>query len=231
MDTATRVRTRLTETRTARKALSDEERSHYERVIASGAETLTTDFVLLSKIVVQREQVRGADGEPIRDKYVYTAATYKGHAIADDKGVFPVKLNTREQHVREVEQAHDKNLYWYRNPSRAGSSSVVVPYLYKDEWRAMCPDFIFFTKRGDGVEMNIIDAHGTHLGDAQAKLLGLARYAEPHGEAFGRIEAVAEIDGRYRVVDMQQQEVVRNAVKNASSTVGVYSLDVATDYS
>lgn len=230
MDAATRVKTLLTETRTARKALSDEERSHYERVIASGAEPLTTDFVLPSKIMVQREQVRDADGEPIRDKYVYTAATYTGHVIADDKGVFPVELNTWEQHVLETEQAHDKNLFWYRNPSRAGSSSVVVPYLYEDEWRAMCPDFIFFTKRGDGVEMNVIDPHGAHLGDALAKLQGLARYAERHGEAFGRIEAVAEIDGTYRVLDMQQ-EVVRNAVKNASSAVSVYSSNLATDYS
>lgn len=72
--------------------------------------------------------------------------------------------------------------------------------------------------------------HGAHLGDALAKLQGLARYAERHGEAFGRIEAVAEIDGTYRVLDMQQ-EVVRNAVKNASSAVSVYTSDVATDYS
>lgn len=230
MDAATRVKTLLTETRTARKALSDEERSHYERVIASGAEPLTTDFVLPSRIMVQREQVRGADGEPVCDKYVYTAPTYTGHVIADDKGVFPVELNTWEQHVLDAEKAHDENLYWYRNPSRAGSSSVVVPYLYEDEWRAMCPDFIFFTQRGDDVEMSIIDPHGAHLGDALAKLQGLARYAERYGEAFGRIEAVAEIDGTYRVLDMQQ-EVVRNAVKNATSAVGVYSSDVATDYS
>lgn len=230
MDAATRVKTLLTETRTARKALSDEKRSHYERVITSGAEPLTTDFVLPSKIMVQREQERGADGEPLRNKYVYTAPTYMGHVIADKEGLFPVELNTWEQHVLDTEQAHDKHLYWYRNPSRAGSSSVVVPYLYEDEWRAMCPDFIFFTKRGDDVEMNIVDPHGAHLGDALAKLQGLARYAERHGGAFGRIEAVAEIDGTYRVLDMQQ-EVVRNAVKNANSAVSVYSSDVATDYS
>ncbi|MCQ9343552.1 hypothetical protein [Corynebacterium kozikiae] len=195
VDAATRMRTLLTETRTARKALSDEERSQYEHIITSGAEPLRTDFVLLSKIMVQHEQERAADGELVRDKYVYTAATYTGCVIADGNGKLPVELNTWEQHVLETEQAHDKHLFWYRNPSRAGSSSVVVPYFYEDEWRTMCPDFIFSTKRGDDLEMNIIDPHGAHLSDALAKLQGLACYAERHGEAFGRIEAVAEIDG------------------------------------
>ncbi len=105
-------------------------------------------------------------------------------------------------------------------------TSDTVGDTYEDEWRAMCPDFIFFTQRGDEHYRPSRRAFGRRAGEIQ----GLARYAERHGEAFGRIEAVAEIDGTYRVLDMQQ-EVVRNAVKNATSAVSVYSSDVATDYS
>lgn len=229
LDAATRVRTLLDETRAARKGLSDEQRAPYERVITSGAEPLTTDFVLPSKIMVQRNQVKDPDGNPIKDKYVYIDDTYTGHVIGDMDGLFPAELNSWERHVLDVEQHRDGEVYWYRNPSRAGASSVVVPYIIDDEWRAMCPDFIFFTARESGVEVSIVDPHGAHLGDALAKLQGLARYAEKHGSAFGRIESVAEVDGTYRVLDMQMERV-RDAVNEAESANQVFASDVAHDY-
>lgn len=229
MDAATKVKTLLDETRTARKRLSDEQRAHYERVITSGAVPLTNDFVLPRKIMVQRNQVKDAGGVLVPKKFLYTDTTYTGHVIADSEGLFPVDLNSWEKHVLKVEQARDDKVYWYRNPSRAGASSLVVPYIINDEWRAMCPDFIFFTVRDGEVEMSIVDPHGAHLGDALAKLRGLAHYAKLHGDAFARIESVAEVGGKYRVLDMQL-EAVRKAVFTAESANQVFTSQAANAY-
>ena len=48
-----------------------------------------------------------------------------------------------------------------------------------------------------------------------------AEYAQAHGDAFGRIEAVAEIDGQLRVLDMKN-DVVRASVHAAQDAESLY---------
>ena len=68
---------------------------------------------------------------------------------------------------------------------------------------------------------DIVDPHGHHLADSLPKLLGLARYAEENGEIYGRIEAVSEVDGSYRRLDLKKPEV-RSAVAGAASAKAAY---------
>ena len=48
------------------------------------------------------------------------------------------------------------------------------------------------------------------------KLKGLAQYAETHDKSYRRIEAVAEIDGNFRVLDLTD-DTVRAEILNAES--------------
>jgi hypothetical protein len=62
------------------------------------------------------------------------------------------------------------------------------------------------------------------------KLKALARFAGTYGDAFHRIEALAEVDGRMRVVDMKL-EAAREAVLFGNQTAAdVYRSRVAVDY-
>lgn len=61
------------------------------------------------------------------------------------------------------------------------------------EYKMVRPDFIFFAIQQDGaVIADIVDPHGTYLGDALPKLKGLAKCAEKHARTYRRFESVAE---------------------------------------
>ena len=77
--------------------------------------------------------------------------------------------------------------------------------------------------------VDIVDPHGFHLADALPKLQGLAHYAEAHSHAFRRIEAVVELNGKLRVLDLTRTQV-RQAVMVASSAEAVYKSVAAGDY-
>lgn len=94
----------------------------------------------------------------------------------------------------------------------------------------MRPDFLIAAETSDGaIAVDIVDPHSIHLTDALPKLLGLARYAAAHPKDFRRIEAVAEVGGRLRVLDLTRVEV-RQAIAGASSAKNVYESAVAGDF-
>lgn len=77
--------------------------------------------------------------------------------------------------------------------------------------------------------MDIVDPHSIHLADALPKLQGLARYSEAHPQSYRRIEAVAETDGKLRVLDLTRPEV-RKAITSASDAKSLYKSALAGDY-
>ena len=119
----------------------------------------------------------------------------------DEGGQFPLtSLNNWEREVVLAELARPNVRGWYRNPSRAAVDSLGI--AYRDDtgnWRSMHPDFVFFHEVGGRVVASILDPHGHH--DALMKLKALARFAGTYGEAFHRIEALTEVDGRMKVID------------------------------
>ncbi|MDD9943216.1 MAG: DEAD/DEAH box helicase family protein [Myxococcales bacterium] len=155
------------------------------------------------------------------------------HLMADDDGQFPLtSLNSWERDVVRAELARPNVCGWYRNPSRAAVDSLGVAYRDDDtgNWRSMHPDFVFFHEVSGKVVASILDPHGHHLDDAPMKLKALAKYAEEFGRAFHRIEALAEIDGRMRVLDLKD-EAVRLAVLHDQKTAAeIYRSNVAVDF-
>jgi hypothetical protein len=119
--------------------------------------------------------------------------------------------------------------FWYRNPQQPGQSSLGIAYIEDEQFKIVRPDFIFFAEQEGKVVVDLVDPHGLHLADALPKLHGLAAYANEHANAYRRIEAVAEVSGKLRVLDLTRADV-RAAVLGASSAKSLFEGMLATDY-
>ena len=130
-----------------------------------------------------------------------------------------------------AELHREGNIAWYRNPDRAAQESLGATYEDGDEMKIVRPDFVFFSRLVDGtIAADIVDPHSTHLAEALPKLKGLAKYAEMNGGCYRRIESVAEIDGRYRALDLTKDNV-RAKVQAATSAKSLYSSSDGSDFS
>lgn len=214
----------LTETRVARKGLSDERQAEYDRL--EGMSSQPERISLTSPKVGQADrQAREKDGTermlPVR----------RMHLMAADDGTCPIDLNDWERQVVDSEATQPGFKGWYRNPARATRESLAV--AYKDgsgEWKAMRPDFLFFGTNHTGqVVVDLVDPHGHHLADALPKLRGLAKFAERFEADLRRIESVAETDGHMRVLDLTKPQV-RRAIQDATDAKSLYASGVASDY-
>jgi hypothetical protein len=120
--------------------------------------------------------------------------------------------------------------FWYRNPQQPGQSSLGIAYLSAGQYGIVRPDFIFFSALEDGtVVADIVDPHGLYLADALPKLQGIARYAETHAKIYRRIESVAEVLGKLRVIDLTSEEV-RKCIAKATDAASLFLGGLAKDY-
>ena len=154
------------------------------------------------------------------------------HLMSDVDGQFPLtSLNNWERKIVQAELSRSNVRGWYRNPSRAAVDSLGIAYRdLTGNWRSMHPDFVFFHEIGGKFVASIIDPHGHHLDDALMKLKALAEFAESYGDAFHRIEALAEVDGRMKVVDLKVSGVREAILFRAQSALDIYRSDAAVDY-
>lgn len=76
---------------------------------------------------------------------------------------------------------------------------------------------------------DIVDPHSVDWADALAKLQGLARYAATHVDVFRRVEAIAEVKGKLRVLDLTRVDV-RKAIEEASGARTLYEGALARHY-
>lgn len=207
--------------RKAIKNLSDERQQFYAEIKGMSRQPQP---ISIQRPRTRTEETEDQEGNPI--------PTRGKHLMSDDNGDFPVgSLNEWELGVLDEEMSDPDFLAWYRNPSRASEDALAIAYRDgQDNWRRMCPDFVFFHGSDDDVKVSIVDPHGHHLADALPKLRGLSEFAEEYGDQFHRIEAVARMeDSTLRVLDLTK-ESVRNAVEAASDAKALYAGNAATDY-
>lgn len=213
----------LTEYRIAIKSLNDERQDVYREIREMSAQPLDVDLAR-PKSSLQPSTIREVDGNEL------PLPLYDRHFLCDDKGLYPNDLNDWEDAILGTELSRLDTVAWYRNPDRPSQDSLGITYDADNEIKILRPDFIFFGKDEDGnIFADIVDPHGHHLADALPKLTGLARYAEVNGAVFRRIEAVAMLDGKYKLLDLKE-EGVRNAVLSATSAKSLYNSIAAQDY-
>lgn len=213
------------EHRVAIKDLSDDRQQAYEDIRSEATEPQLGEL--------KRPRTRMEDYAVIHeDGQVGVAPLATRHLMSDETGQFPLSsLNEWEYDVVQAEVGRQSCRGWYRNPSRAAVDSLGV--AYRDpvgNWRSMHPDFIFFNEVGGKVEVSIVDPHGHHLEDSLIKLQALADFAAEHGSAFHRIEALAKVNGKMRVLDLQRKEVRDGIMATDWVPLQLYESDLAVDY-
>lgn len=222
---ADRLATRwFTQTRVERTRLSDRKQAEYDDIQAMSSKP--------QRVSLGRPNVRQEDTRKIDDQgNEMPLPTRTKHLLADTTGAFPIRLNEWETTVLDTEMARPGFCAWYRNPSRVCKESLAVSYEYgPDDYHPFCPDFIFFVQMDDGsIVADIVDPHGFYLADALPKLRGLARFAETYGADFHRIEAVAKVGEKLKVLDLTKPTVI-NAVKECTNLEDLYVSELAQDY-
>lgn len=205
-------------------SLSDERQEQYRQIKGMSAEP---EDVWLTRPKVRLEPTIERD----RDGREKPLPTYAHHLLCDEDGLYPVVLNDPEREVLSEELARQDFVAWYRNPPRSSQDSLAVAYGDGAQCKLVRPDFLIFARKPDGtIAVDIVDPHGTFLADALPKLKGLAEYAEAHGGAFRRIDALEQVEGKLRVLDLQDASV-RTAVMASADAKQLYESDVARDYS
>ena len=214
----------LGQTRVARSRLNDRKQADYDDILAMSSKP---QRISLIKPKVRQEDTKKRDSEG-KEMPLPTRAK---HLLADSNGAFPINLNEWETAVLDMEMARPGFCAWYRNPSRACKESLSISYEPEPgEYLPFCPDFIFFVQKDDGkIVADIVDPHGFYLADALPKLLGLARFAETYGDDFHRIEAVAKVGEKLRVLDLTKPNV-RKAVNECANSENLYMSEYAQDY-
>jgi len=163
----------------ARLALPRERQAEYARVNRMAATPEAENLDLSDELTMRR----GSNA-------------WKRHIYSDQKGDFypSPPLNKWEQLTLEAEMASKRFRGWYRNPVRK-EWSLGVPYDEKGLAGVMYPDFLIFrSSEGGGIIVDLLEPHAPSQGDTTPKLLGLCRFAEDHGDKFGRI-AVILVEG------------------------------------
>ncbi|MBQ1051626.1 DEAD/DEAH box helicase family protein [Micromonospora sp. C51] len=158
-----------------------------------------SDRPLLTTLSLSTSRTEDAEG-----------SEWERHVLSDAAGKFKARFFDWEEHVLREELRHDA-VAWYRNPP-GGRHSLQIPYVGIDGIRGMTPDFIFIHKVQGSLRASLIDPHGTYLADAVPKLKGLTDYADMHGTEFHRIQSIAKVDGKYRMLN-HQDPATREAVR------------------
>ncbi|MDK9442959.1 hypothetical protein PL696_002542 [Pectobacterium atrosepticum] len=211
----------LTEYSLQIKTLKHERKEAYRQIVEMSTEPQDVDLVRPEN---KFEMTRAREGEKETN-----LPTWKLHLLCDESGNYPALLNHWETTVFETETKLEGFSFWYRNPQYTGQSSLGIAYVEVEQYKIVRPDFLFFAEQNGKVVVDLVDPHGLHLADAFPKLKGLALYAKYHSDAYRRIESVAEVKGKLRVLDLKRQDV-QDAIAIAENAEMLFSSGLANDY-
>lgn len=213
----------LTQHRVSISGLNHERQEVYRQIRELSAEPMDVDLAVPTS-GVQPTIAREEDGSET------PLPLFDHHILCDANGKYPAEFNSWESLVVDTELGRPGSVGWYRNPSRGTQESLAIAYQEDSVAKLMRPDFLFFSTKADGsVAVDIVDPHGTHFGDAIPKVKGLAAYAARYGDLFRRIETVAKIGEKFRVLDLKDP-ATRNAVGKATSIKAIFDGPEAFDY-
>lgn len=217
----------LTQNATGFQTLDDRQDEELRRIKGHTGKPELTAVVLPEETPVSRT---GTDNKPL--------PVASRHLLADEKGNYPYAVSSGwEKQVIDTELARTgpaQVIGWYRNPGRAITSALQIPYQKEGgEWTTAQPDFIFFRRRSDGqVVASVIDPHGTHFDDGIERLRGFAEFLERNPGAFVAFQSVAK-NKKGKLVSLNLcDDDVRSAVLDPAVTEkGLFESDYTVEYS
>lgn len=112
------------------------------------------------------------------------------HLYIDERGAFHWNARSGWETLVLTDELARKDLVGWLRVVQRKDWALAIPYEQGGTWKTMYPDMLVVRKVAGQLLVEIIDPHNTKLGDSFAKAVGLAKYAEKHGDLFGRIELV-----------------------------------------
>jgi type III restriction enzyme len=205
------------------KTLTDDRQEVYRAISAFSQEPQDVDLAQ-PKAWIEVTAIREAEGKET------AIPTHDNHLLCDKDGKFPAALNGWETAILAAETKRDGFKFWYRNPNRPSQDSLGIAYKDGDEVKIVRPDFLFFSEvKGKGVVVDIVDPHGTHLSDSLPRLKGMATYAKRHAADYRRVEVVAEVKKKLRMLDLTDA-AVRDGIMSAQNANELFEGPLAKDY-
>lgn len=147
------------------------------------------------------------------------AATYDKHLFIPAEGEFKVNLNDWEGGLVQEELVNDA-VAWLRNLDRK-KWSLEIPYEVDGVSVSMFPDIVVVRAGNHGYVFDILEPHDPSRKDNYPKAVGLAKFADKHGEYFGRIQLIRKAKGADRREHFYRLDMgnlnIRNKVRGVTS--------------
>lgn len=169
-----RVRDLWNATHEKRKGLPGERRADYARVNRMAMAPDAEDLIPPSSFEATK-------GPRAYSKHLYVAADGEYHPSP------PLNKWERTTLAEEIKRRGFRG--WLRNPVRK-EWSLGIPYEDTGVPAIMYPDFLIFRLVEAGIVVDILEPHASNQADLAPKLSGLCRFANNHGDRFGRIEMI-----------------------------------------
>ena len=184
--------------------LSDVRKAVYDRMIHASSQPIATPWVLPSTI-----DFTIGEGAEAFDKHLYCR----------EDGSFVANLNPWESGVVH-EELNNGAVCWLRNLDRK-SWALEIPYEVNGVATPMYPDLLIVRIDTYGYIYDILEPHDDSRKDNCPKAVGLAKFADKHHDAFGRIQLIREKNGpdghkHFYRLDMSKVSI-RNKVRGITT--------------
>jgi type III restriction enzyme len=145
---------------------------------------------------------------------------YENHLfIPTEGGDFKASLNDWESGVVKEELTKGA-VAWLRNLDRK-KWSLEIPYEVGGVAASMFPDLMVVRAETCGYVFDVLEPHDPSRKDNYPKAVGLAKFAEKHGERFGRIQLIRKAKGADRRDHFYRLDMgrlnIRNKVRGVTS--------------
>ena len=193
------------EHQSALRRLREERRDTYKKLAMSSTTPVALDWDLPQAI----DFSVGGD-----------AKVYKSHLfIPAEGGEFKVSMNDWESGLIKEELAKGA-VAWLRNLDRK-KWSLEIPYDVDGVTTSMFPDLLVVRADTHGYVFDALEPHDPSRKDNYPKAVGLAKFAEKHGERFGRIQLIRKAKGADRREHFYRLDMgklsIRNKVRGVTS--------------
>jgi type III restriction enzyme len=181
--------------------LGEQRRGHYDKLCLATPDPKPIPWRLPQTITFKRSS---------------EARIYDKHLYVEEDGKFRVDLGPWEAGVLEEELQDESVVAWLRNIDRK-PWSLEIPYQDATRTdRPMFPDMLIVRKGEDGYLFDILEPHDPSRDDNYLKAIGLAKFAERHGDKFDRVQLVRKMNTpgspRYLRLDMGNRSVRREVL-------------------
>ena len=161
--------------------------------------------------------------DPLRLKTDKNATAQKDHLFVTDKGVFKAALNNWETRVLAAARKAPGFAGWLRNYARKPWSIAYTYTNSEGQTTPGYPDFVVFRREGQHIIVDLLEPHHTGSADSLMKVHGLCKFAEEHGDKFGRIEWIKIEGSQIKRLNLNSRrvraEVLKTKVDGAMDTL------------